>query len=66
MSYSFNKGFEHAKNGYDPELPKLDNSISDYIFQTYDSRENREKAREDYIKGYEAAVSQINNSNNKK
>lgn len=55
---SYEKGVEDAKNGDSPNLPKKENDVSDHIFFTTVSKEERAADREEYIKGYSAGSNQ--------
>jgi hypothetical protein len=55
--HSFKKGVEDAKKGNLPDPPK-DNSLADYIFQSYRSEKQLEQDKEDYKRGYEAGSRQ--------
>jgi hypothetical protein len=64
-NYNYEKGVRDGKAGNSPDLPK-ENSVLDYVFQTYMTDEQLKEEREDYKRGYEAGSNQYSECSKKK
>lgn len=56
--YSLEKGFRDGEKGNPPDLMPEKKQVSDYIFATTSTKEERKESNDDYLKGYGLATAQ--------